>query len=91
MSEEKVDYKLSGWRTEGGDWHDVENGERMPRQSEWINLDLVTINLAPESDDGFYRSANILGGLDGGPGDEGNYTLDDLAYELAHSYGFVPQ
>jgi hypothetical protein len=97
-------YTLTGWRVEGGDWQDVEAGADLPvngggKRNGWQYIDLVTVNLAPDSEDGFYRSARVLGGLDEYPNkptydfydEDPSYTLDNLAYELALEYGFAVQ
>jgi hypothetical protein len=94
-----INYALSGWRIEGGEWQDVEAGAPLPTDKQWILIDLVTVNLAPSTDEGYYRSANVLGGFDAPPNyiwddknlDKSGYTLDDLAYELALVYGFAVQ
>jgi hypothetical protein len=98
-------YALAGYRLQGHEtggahvhgWRDVEAGAPLPTVDEWIKVDLVTINLAPDSEEGFYRTANVLGGFDAPPtfdfynieGDD--YTLDDLASEMALAYGFAVQ
>lgn len=92
-------YTLTGWRTERGDWHDIEDGDRHPRASEWDILDLVTVNLQPSSSEGFYRSARVFRGLDNPPDPtyelpppaHDGFTLDDLAFELGLVYGFYAQ
>lgn len=93
-------YELSGYRYKGKEWRDVEQGAPPPRGKSWDKVDLVTINLAPDTEDGFYRSASVFGGLDYAPGhprynflqtDDELYTLDDLAFELALEYGFAAQ
>jgi hypothetical protein len=94
------DYELSGWRLEGDKWNDVEKDSApLPRPSQWESIDLVTLNLDPHGK-GFYRSARVLGFdyFKGSPRynwtfteAEPGYTLDDLAAELAHEYGFIVQ
>lgn len=98
-------YTLAGWRLdnrEGGDehgWHDVEAGADLPHDGQWKRIDLVTVNLAPDSTDGFYRSANVFKGFDEYTGkptynfydEDPSYTLDNLAFELALEYGFAVQ
>jgi hypothetical protein len=107
-------YQLAGYRYKEGDWRDVDNGAPLPKGDNWDRIDLVTVNLNPrpenwdEDEDGewkdFYRSANVLGGLDFEHGnrnwepsydyydlDDSMYTLDDLAFELALEYGFAVQ
>lgn len=94
-----VNYQLTGWRVEGGEWQDVEAGAELPRKGQWKRIDLVTVNLAPDTEDGFYRSANVFGGFDEYPNkprydfydEDPSYTLDNLAYELALEYGFAVQ
>lgn len=77
------DFELAGYRLEGGDWQDVEKGAPLPAEDQWIEIDLVTVNLDPDSEDGFYRAADILEGFDE------NYELGDLVDELADAYGFT--
>jgi hypothetical protein len=90
-------YAVAGWRTEGGDWHDVEAGAPLPKDSQWEHIDLVTLNMTPGEEDGFYRTANVFMGFDAPPSynwydTEGeDYTLDDLAGEYADVYGFGAQ
>jgi len=90
------DYELAGYRLEGGEWHDVEDGAPLPNEDQWGEIDLVTINLSPGSEDGFYRSANLIDGFDAAPEwdweyESDLYTLDDLAAEMADAYGFASQ
>jgi hypothetical protein len=79
-----VDYELTGYRLEHGDWVDLEKGGNPPGEGEWEFIELVTLNLEPDTEDGFYRSARVIAGFDE------DYELDDLADEMAHSYGFLP-
>lgn len=90
------DYELAGYRLEGGEWRDVEDGDPLPSKDQWSEIDLVTINLDPDSEHGFYRSANLIEGFDGPPEFDweylsDDYTLDDLAAEMADAYGFASQ
>lgn len=79
-----VEFTMTGYRLEHGDWQDMENGDRPPDDGQWEFIDLVTINLKPDSEDGFYRSARLIGGFDA------DYWITDLADEMAHRYGFMP-
>jgi hypothetical protein len=78
-------YELAGYRLEGGDWQDIENGAPLPEGNKWEHIDLVTVNLDPESEDGFYRSFDIFDGFDE------LYEIDDLVDEAADAYGFGAQ
>lgn len=99
-----VNYTLAGWRTLGNEWQDVEAGADLPKNKGgkwdgWRHIDLVTVNLAPDTEEGFYRSANVFLGFDEYPekpaydfyDEDPAYTLDNLAYELALEYGFAVQ
>lgn len=76
-------YELAGYRLEGEDWRDVEKGAPLPGDHEWGEIDLVTLNLDPGSEDGFYRSFELIDGFDE------LYTLDDLAEEAKDAYGIT--
>jgi hypothetical protein len=84
VTENGIEHDLAGYRLEGGDWRDIEDGAPYPAEDEWKNIDLVTVNLAPDSDEGFYRSGVIFDGFDD------LYGIEDFVDEIADAYGFTP-
>lgn len=85
VTENGVPYEVAGYRVKDGDWQDVEAGANLPTEAQLGRIDLITINLDPDSDDGFYRSFNIFDGFDD------LYGIDDLVDEAADAYGFAVQ
>lgn len=77
--------ELTGWRDRRtGEWYDVQAGEPMPHGRDWKEIDLVTINLQPDSEKGFYRSFVLeVDGFDE------VYGITDLIESAAEDYGFI--
>lgn len=77
--------ELSGWRdARDGKWHDMQAHGRPPGVHDWKHINLVTINLQPDTEKGFYRSFLLEAG-----GFDEVYGITDLIESAAEDYGFV--
>ena len=85
ITDEGFECELTGGRDpRDGKWHNMEEGGRPPEINDWDEIDLVTVNLDPDKEKGFYRSFIIeVGGFDE------VYGIADLIENAAEDYGFV--
>lgn len=75
-------WELARYITGDGEIHDLTYGDPPPGPDDWGDIEMVTVNLRPDLDEGMYRNYFT-------PGFTDDYTLEDLVYEAMASYGMV--